>query len=441
MQRNPNLTIIVPLERLFNSFIKEEYLIEIKKNFNLTILTPFQDKKCENARQCHYKESLIGNFIRTLSLNLDTLNKADQVKSFKTKSLYSFVSFQQFLKMKPILRFKYLRYFIAHPKSAVLFFTFEYLNILHDTVYSVSKFWPSLKRQVLKTKPDLVLILSGGAYSGIENTIISFLNKKKIPSVVVIDNWDNLTSKSIIRENPTGLGVWGNEMLKEASLIHGLKPKITKVIGSSRFNPNEIDTKCPYSNFILFAGSGKPEIDENLIIKEVREVLDQSTFWQETLLVYRPHPANVDFLSGKIFAQKFGNKVVLDVSLESNKQFYGRNNLDSLVSLCKHARFVIAPQSTIIVESLSLGTPVVSWLKNPIEESIIFKYSHFDPILDVALFYICDSAFTFKNILEKISCVNLEIKTNMVANILPNFVDRYIERLCTLINLSYEAGV
>ena len=57
-----------------------------------------------------------------------------------------------------------------------------------------------------------------------------------IESIVIVDNWDNLSSKSVLLKYPDKLLVWSDQMADHAQRIQGMQSCDIKVIGSARFD-------------------------------------------------------------------------------------------------------------------------------------------------------------------------------------------------------------
>ncbi len=301
-----------------------------------------------------------------------------------------------------------------------------------------SALWPSFFLSLLKSRPDIVVIFSGGAFSGIENVCILMTRIFGIPNVLIVDNWDNLSSKSIIWSSPNGLGTWGENMEKDAKMIHGMNPEVVRHTGSARFRPNEHEVKPIDGDFIFFAGSGKPLIDELNAVRTIRDCLDEVGL-QDLNLIYRPHPvANLDLGRVRLLLST-RQRILLDPSFNDDPSnvFYTEGPLLYLESLCKYARVVIAPQSSIIVESLSLGTPVVSlnWIDGSPDIRPLDKYTHFSELKSAAGFFAVTDFREFRELIKSI--VNCKSNHNLVPEILPTFTNSYKDRVSELVEATY----
>ena len=439
----PRLLVVLPSQKLFDNFTLNDCFSRLKDKFDLTMLIPkqIQAEDCEFVA-FRYSESRLGRIFRELMLNVETIRLSSIHKSFKTRVSVIFplsvskICEEGALKKENV--FKIMRF----PRTAITLIVYFSPKKIQNLIYKTSLIWPSLTKVMLSLKPEVTLLVSGGAYSGIENTVIRKLNQRNIPTCLVIDNWDNLSSKSIISECPTGLGVWGPNMYKDATIVHEMNPKVTSYLGSSRFKSNESNYMLTHgANFILFAGSGKPEFDELEFMLGVRNEVCRNIQFRATNIIYRPHPARISQENGRFIEYRKLINPDKDLS-ESNQVFIDLNsNLQSeyLVTLLRQAKFVIAPQSTLIVESLSVGTPVISWVPHG-PRSEIHLYSHFDEVIENPSFYVCDSMISFKKAVKSISLDLKREKQNYVPEILPEFTNTYAERLNELVFATFKAG-
>ena len=428
------LTVLIPIDRLMSVLESSNVLKRLSNEYELTILAPCSTFTPKGYQILFFKESRIGAFLRELLLNANTIRLFSEVKSFETRVKVNLglsrSQLEKFEKRKICIfgQFKKPRTFLSLFLAA--FSTPKFDKILR----SLANLWPSLQNRIVKSKPDLILIFTGGAFTGVENVALSYAAKLSIKSVLVVDNWDNLSSKSIFWSSPTAIGVWGENMLANAREIHKMNSKIVRFVGSARFRPNERVLPELNEDFILFAGSGKPLINEPKAVLEVRKILDTMDL-KKVKLIYRPHPmSNIDIERAKDSFSKYRN-IEFDNSFSDNlkENFYQSGPLEHLEELCAAATFVIAPLSSIIVESLSIGTPVVSfnWRDQGGFEKPLNEYTHFHELVNVKGFFPISSIDAFESTVLKI--LKIERGYNYVPKILPTFKDTYVERILSLI--------
>ncbi len=429
------LLVVLPIDRLISVVDSSNTLLELSKNYSVTLLGQKSSKLPGNFQSTRFNEGFVGRRIREVLLNVSTIRKITQVKSFETRVSNTMGIGIEELNSLRLNRLLILRYFWK-PRTflAVLIAFSKERGALERTLTRCSFWWPSLDRALEKVRPEVVLIFSGGAFAGVENILLGKSKKLGIKSVLVIDNWDNLSSKSLFTSSPNALGVWGPNMHRDALEIHSMSPRIVSHVGSARFRPNERPSPQSRPAFVLFAGSGKPLLNELTALIELRLILDRNQL--STLrIIYRPHPmSRVSQNSIADVIEKL-ERVELDSSfsgpLESN--FYKSEPLEELENLCELASFIVAPLSSIIVEGLSLGTPVVSlnWTSNPSTVLPLSEYTHFLELQEVRGFFPVTSWEELENLLVEIMACKGE--QNLVPEILPSFNTRYADRVVSLV--------
>ncbi len=430
-----NLTLVLPLARLVSVVDSSGTINLLQQNYNLSILTPLGIDPPNGFGAYQYRESPQGKYFREALLNANTMRLSRSVISFRTR-IKMILNLEEHVEQGRHVKWIFSLRLLVKPRALLSFILYKFFSnsLLQGAVRSIADLWPSLERALDKADPSIVVVFSGGSFSGVENAILEICRRKKILSVLIIDNWDNLSSKSIFWNSPAALGVWGANMELDARQIHGMSPLILQHIGSARFRPHENQISETSQKFVFFAGSGKPLFDELRSLKRLRQILD-SLDQDDVQLVYRPHPMSnlsrseieveIDSLRG----------VQLDRSLsgELHRDFYREEPLRYLEYLCRNSILVIAPLSSIIVESLSLGTPVISlnWRAEKSATSPLDEYTHFWELRGKRGFF----PVTSWEDLEKSLPIALGFKNNenLVPEILPTFFDSYSARVLRLV--------
>lgn len=433
-QKN-NLTLILPLARLVSVVHSSGTIGSLQENYNLSILTPLGVRPPGEFEAFHYQESRLGRYFREALLNANTMRLSHSVISFRTR-IKMILNLEERVEEGHHIKWIFSLSLFFKPRALLSFILYKFFSsgLMKDTAQSVANLWPSLEKTLSKTDPSIVVVFSGGAFSGVENAILEICLRKKIRSVLIVDNWDNLSSKSIFWSSPDALGVWGANMELDARLIHGMSPSILHHIGSARFRPNENQISETSQKFIFFAGSGKPLFNELRALKRIRQILD-SIGKGEVDLVYRPHP--MSNIARSEIEVEIGSLrgVQLDSSLSGDlhEDFYKEAPLRHLEYLCQNSILVIAPLSSIIVESLSLGTPVVSlnWRADKSTTSPLDEYTHFWELRGKRGFFPVTSWQDLEDSLP--IALGFGHQENLVPEILPTFVDSYSERVLALV--------
>ena len=198
-----------------------------------------------------------------------------------------------------------------------------------------------------------VIVPFSGLLSPEFDDYINFFNYKKITSIAIQDNWDNLSSKTFISSKPDIFCVWGEQSAGHLKYIHSLYDTKVKITGSPRMIPyystaprhlryqaipKELRMRIN-SPYILFMGTG---IDDFPIL---REMVDSIRTLKKIQIVYRPHPNSrnsIDLREIKKFS-KYG--LIIDDSINSRDVYHH-------CGLVMNSELIVTQFSTTMVEGL-----------------------------------------------------------------------------------------
>ena len=234
-----------------------------------------------------------------------------------------------------------------------------------------------LQEIVERVRPDLIMAPSGG-YDTLVWDGLRSARDKGIPSLLLIHNWDNLSSKGIFAERPDYLAVWGDQSVQFAERIHGIPAARTRAIGAPSFDvyaghePGSGESPFPYP-YVLFAGCYAP-FDERSALQRLDRLISEHRL--DLTIVYRPHPHRHPRSVPDFVEEGSLEHVVIDPQIEpfyqaSRAEFESWNtperarlkpllpSLDYYPRLLGNAEFIVCPLSTMIVESAILERRVV----------------------------------------------------------------------------------
>ena len=261
----------------------------------------------------------------------------------------------------------------------------------------------SLENLIKNKKPDLLIhpsVLSG-VYI---NDLIDTGNRLKIPIIIIMNSWDNPSSKRSVVSNNYWLLVWGPQTKMHAKNLMNMPEEKIIEFGAAQFdiykelpkkNKEEILSYHGVFNLkkptLLYAGSSK-STDEFSHLKKIDEAINAKKL-PIVNIIYRPHPwgeAGKDSLKFKEF--KFKN-VFIDRNMK-NFLFDNENNKEHYLSKYSDTRdllysvdAVISPLSTILIEAMIIGKPPLCFM--PIEEkgAVHFQIAkdsiHFNELLSM----------------------------------------------------------
>ena len=285
-----------------------------------------------------------------------------------------------------------------------------------------------LKRQILENRqlrnvlelelPNLVIFPSA-AYEASGTDVATICKSLNIPSLALIDNWDNLSSKTVYWSKPDNLAVWGPQTRDQAISIHGFKKEQVHNLGTPRFESyfsmRNAKPVAPYDfPYILFVGSAMP-FDELGALHAIEDYLRTQIDANDQLkIVYRPHPWQHKRSSFNVFRETDYSFTILDTQLSNSVANVPRMDrdrmrfqpaLDYYPGLLANAQIVVGPLTTMLFEAALCLRPVVALAYSDGHHFNTSRryFSHFDGLERVPGFYFCESRNSLQSVLKKAS--------------------------------------
>jgi len=332
---------------VLNSLINEfEVTVLTKPSLKMNFITKFSNlnlielnsqKKMENLFNLHLKLGTVRYFKRSNSYKF-------RIKRYILGDYYPEQNLKAKIKWLLKTTIKAINMFLRFVISRTYFFSIiqkEYISSIELLV----------NRNVFIDKFDLLLSWCQSSEPTALAPIV-FGQKYGIPNMVVVDNWDNLSSKSIFPLEPDNLVCFGNQSVDFARRIQNFNNCKIYPIGSARFEVyrdvigGNIDLE---PKDYLYAGSSIALEDE-----EVLSILhDYSiSLGRDKAFRYRRHPypqgpvINIQSWKEKFSSIKFEDTEFLD-SLENT-----RNSLS-------RSKVLIAMPTTFVLEGLLCGIPTI----------------------------------------------------------------------------------
>ena len=174
-------------------------------------------------------------------------------------------------------------------------------------------------------------------------------------SLVAIDNWDNVSSKSIYIRKPSFISVPGPKSAETARELHGFSNEQILEWGMPKFDILRSQLKSSDSlRRLLYVGYSQPH-DELRSLETVLRVASE----KDVEVSYRPHPLRKH------------TRFTEESSLDSRIQIRGKSGsemrstgghppLDSSYAAdLEWADLVVGPPTTLLLEALFVGKPIV----------------------------------------------------------------------------------
>lgn len=207
-------------------------------------------------------------------------------------------------------------------------------------------------------KQHFDVIICPSNAGGTADTDISGLSHQDTDTktLLLIDNWDNLSSKYVMPFHPDKVAVWGEQTKLHAITIQGLREPSVCVLGTPRFSnyySKKANVKASQSpkislpkHYILVIGS-QTFWDENSFLIRLQEVVDKE--FDGIPIVYRPHPWRETF--GQQFLPPPG--ILVDPTLGESGVDSEMHlpNLDLYKQLLTEATLIVGGCTSMIVEA------------------------------------------------------------------------------------------
>ena len=271
-------------------------------------------------------------------------------------------------------------------------------------------------RKVLESQAFDVIVFPSAAFDSVSVDLVALGQELKIPTVCLIDNWDNLSSKTVFWRKPDHLGVWGPQTKAQAIAIHGFDPDQVHLIGTPRFDSyffaRENPPPAPYPfSYGLYAGSAMPFDDIGTLRKIDAIIASSDAFPRDFRIIYRPHPWQHKRNSDPQFRPKEFSRVVLDTQfavafgegLTPGKTDSGfQPDLDYYPGLLLSSRFVIGPLTTMLFEAALCLRPVIalSYFDGFHVNTSKRYFSHFEGMEQVPGFRFCEDQVGLERAIE-----------------------------------------
>lgn len=236
---------------------------------------------------------------------------------------------------------------------------------------------PSVEALIHSERPDLIVHPStlNGYYI---NELMQASQKFGIPFILLMNSWDNPSAKAVCTGLPDKLIVWGEQSRQHAMAYMRMPCDRIEVFGAAQFQvyrnppPYSRDELCRFfgvpkdKKIILYAGAGSGR-HETEYLKTLDSAVQNGTL-ADCHILYRPHPWRGGLGEGEedFFARSWSS-----VSMDPHMEEYYKSEvanptgrvcmIDYSVSnmLLTLADAVISPLSTMLVEAMTLGKPIL----------------------------------------------------------------------------------
>lgn len=203
---------------------------------------------------------------------------------------------------------------------------------------------------------NTIYVSSGGSLA-LSDCLVSLKSKQNKSLGVIVENWDNISSKSVFLNPPFLLGVWGNQGAELAAKIHSFPVSRIRVIGNPRTDwlRDKIFRDYPKDS-VLFAG-GSVDIRQEL---KYIELCRDFCINKGIRFVYLPHPKSLNIVNEFIERGVLVEDQIIGLTRVDSDFGGSLPRINEYILEYSRARFLVSSFSTMNLEASALGIPSVA---------------------------------------------------------------------------------
>lgn len=244
-------------------------------------------------------------------------------------------------------------------KRLVIIYLFKPLRLIRVLLSRRLSAQQRLPEAIVSERFDW-LFIPCNAIDEIITDYLSSAKKLSLKTLIAIDNWDNLTSKSVFVEKPDYLTVMGKRCIEHAVDIHSIERSQVLPFGLPRFDTyrNGViggQKSNLHSNIeILYAGFSLPH-SEIAVVNYLWQGLKSHFPTHEIRFVYRPHPIPIPRIDD---VKEVVPGVVTTQHGKLERTNMPKMDEDYLLSML-NADVVIGAPTTMVFEAMLLDRPCI----------------------------------------------------------------------------------
>lgn len=261
----------------------------------------------------------------------------------------------------------------------------------------------SLRALVDQSAPDLIL-LPTNAHEAVGMDLVRLTHGTEVRTLFLVDNWDNLSSKTVLWARPDRLAVWGEQSVEHAVEIQGIPVADVTIVGTARFNEYYAARSTPPASpypfpYVLFVGAALAN-DELAVLEQLDELLAAHAKQEDLRVVYRPHPwqqsraVDADFEPSRFRRVLLDRQFAQEAPARSGDQRAFQPDLRWYPALLANARLVMGPLTTMLLEGSICRRRVLALAHDDgihftTPSQALHWYRHFEGIESIEGFVVC----------------------------------------------------
>ena len=244
---------------------------------------------------------------------------------------------------------------------------------------------------VLDTQAPDILIHPSTFDGYFINDVIVAGQRRRIPSLLLMNSWDNPTLKRAAVGQPDAVAVWGEQSRAHSVRFMRVPDNNVHVLGAAQFDvfrDDPVETRdniCrehgidPASRILMYAGSSKGN-REAQHLHWLSDAIDRGEL-ETTTILYRPHPFGLDANEARNIIENTPRNVRIESSMMPLLNSLARGEHGGFFitpysrthSLLCAIDALVSPLSTIILEAGIHEKPVMCFIPWEEDEDSIWK--------------------------------------------------------------------
>ena len=270
---------------------------------------------------------------------------------------------------------------------------------------------PYVELDLLLVEEEADVIIHPCVLEGVYiNDLTLVCNERAIPFVVIMNSWDNPSTKQAMAGKPERLLVWGDQTRNHAIEFMNLPESSIDIFGVAQFDVHREPARIGRDGFcrmndiprdariLLYAGSSKGT-DEYSHLRLLDEAVESGALGH-TAVLYRPQPWGGCGRQGERSPNGTWKHVYIESAMRPYVEAVRAGSAQSIFPDYRDTRDVLAnvdavisPLSTIIIEAAIHRKPSLCFLAegeaNATALQLNLPLTHFEDLYEVPEFFVC----------------------------------------------------
>lgn len=284
-----------------------------------------------------------------------------------------------------------------------------------------------------ETAPNVIILMSNGAEPSLYE-VPMVARKMDIPWHLIVDNWDNLSSKTVFWHKPDHIYVWGKHHTDFARGFHEIEESRISEVGTPRISfPRIVERVSSNKKLVLYAGM-QPTYDEVADLENILKFCESS----DKELVYRPHPLRKFTSAERERIGVMAGSGAFHINISENFKHYRASSLPNAEYQTKYLNMkkdellsiefycVIATPTSLALEALIYQNPLIliardDEMHRTTASTYWDLYPYMEPLKQMSEIMVVRSHFDLFNLLREF---NIRDKTESFSTVIHDEICR-----------------